>query len=152
MTDKNGNIIRTGDVVEITGAYFKNDNGLYYVERSPGDPTWQGNDLSLRRISKTGKISKAKHNIGFWPISVFVNDHFKRYEAKWWNKEHAKIEVKTITNVTELVDHFRAEANRYEEESNHYAWQWGEDTEYVKQCRFCAEHCRAVANRVAAKA
>ena len=38
MLDKNGIEIKTGDVVEITGAYFKNDNGLYFVERSAGDP------------------------------------------------------------------------------------------------------------------
>lgn len=32
MFDKNGHEIKTGDIVEITGAYFKNDNGLYFVE------------------------------------------------------------------------------------------------------------------------
>ena len=28
MNDKNNRPMKTGDVVEITGAYFKNDNGL----------------------------------------------------------------------------------------------------------------------------
>lgn len=62
MLDKNGVELRTGCVVEITGAYFKNDNGLYFVDRSPGVPSWIGRDYSLKKISKTGKISKAKHN------------------------------------------------------------------------------------------
>lgn len=35
MTDKNNRTMKTGDVVEITGAYFKNDNGLYFVEHTP---------------------------------------------------------------------------------------------------------------------
>ena len=35
MLDKNGIEIKTGDVVEITGAYFKNDNGLYGKSLKP---------------------------------------------------------------------------------------------------------------------
>ena len=54
MLDKNGVEIKTGDIVEISGAYFKNDNGLYFVTHSPGDPTWSGRDYSLKRISKYG--------------------------------------------------------------------------------------------------
>ena len=27
--------MKTGDVVEITGVYFKNDNGLFRIEHSP---------------------------------------------------------------------------------------------------------------------
>ena len=58
MLDKNGIEIKTGDIVEITGAYFKNDNGLYYVEHSAGDPDWSGSDHSLRKISKRGKSAR----------------------------------------------------------------------------------------------
>ena len=57
MIDKNGIEIKTGMIVEITGAYFKNDNALYFVTNSPGDPSWCGSDHSLKRISKAGKIS-----------------------------------------------------------------------------------------------
>ena len=49
MLDKNGVEIRTGCIVEITGAYFKNDNGLYFVQRSPGDPSWSGSDYCLKK-------------------------------------------------------------------------------------------------------
>ena len=34
MLDKNGMEIKTGMVVEIKDAFFKNDNGLYFVEHS----------------------------------------------------------------------------------------------------------------------
>ena len=61
MLDKNGVKMRTGDIVRITDAFFKNDNGLYFIENSPGDPNWCGRDHCLKKISKSGKISKAKH-------------------------------------------------------------------------------------------
>ena len=63
MKDKNGIEIKTGMIVKISGAYFKNDNGLYYVDNSPGDPSWSGRDYSLHKISKAGKISTAKRQI-----------------------------------------------------------------------------------------
>ena len=56
MTDKNGKEIVTGDIVRITGAYFKTDNSLYFVERSPGDLNWNGDIYSLRKIGKKGKV------------------------------------------------------------------------------------------------
>ena len=55
MQDKNGIEIKTGDIVKISGAYFKNDNGLYFVTASPGDPSWCGSSHSLKRISKAGR-------------------------------------------------------------------------------------------------
>lgn len=70
MLDKNGMEIKTGMVVEIKDAFFKNDNGFYFVEHSAGDPDWCGSDHSLRKISKRGKISQAKHNLCFWPIGI----------------------------------------------------------------------------------
>lgn len=74
MTDKNGIEIKTGDIVEITGSYFKTDNGLYFVKCSDGYLDWLGSEYCLRKISKRGKISQAKKNICVWPIAVFVSD------------------------------------------------------------------------------
>ena len=110
MLDKNGIEIKTGDVVEITGAYFKNDNGLYFVEHSAGDPGWCGKDHCLRKISKTGKISTAKYNLCFWPISIATNSWMKRAEAKQWNAEHAEITIRTDIDRTRIAEHFREEA------------------------------------------
>lgn len=91
MLDKNGTEIKTGAIVEISGAYFKNDNGLYFVQASPGDPSWCGRDYSLRRISKAGKISTAKYSLCFWPISVFISNRAKAAEARQWNREGRKM-------------------------------------------------------------
>lgn len=106
MLDKNGMEIKTGDVVEISGAYFKNDNGLYFVAHSPGDPGWSGSDHSLQKISKTGKLSTAKHNLCFWPIMITTNSWAKRAEAKSWNKEHATIEVRTDIDRSQVAGYF----------------------------------------------
>lgn len=81
MLDKNGVEIRTGCIVEITGAYFKNDNGLYFVQRSPGDPSWSGSDYCLKKIGKTGKISKAKYST--WKSYRVTKKAFEKLKAEY---------------------------------------------------------------------
>ena len=93
MKDKNGIEIKKGDIVQITGAYFKNDNGMFRVEHAPGDSNWCGKDYSLRRLNKNGTDSKSKYNITFWPLGVFVNGYEKRLAAKAHNAQYAAIEV-----------------------------------------------------------
>ena len=144
MLDKNGVEIKTGCIVEITGAYFKNDNGLYFVENSPGDPSWCGRDHSLRKIGKTGKISKAKYNICFWPIGVFVSDRFKAAEARKWNAEHAEIEVKALKNMAEVAAHFQAEADALNDRIRWTSWSFGDDHPEVGQLKTLQAHYEAV--------
>lgn len=91
--DKNGNKIKTGDVVRIKGGYFKSDNGLFLVAHSPRDPDWLGKDWGLRRLNKNGTLSKRKHNVAFWPLTVTVSGYKKRIEAMEHNKKYATIEV-----------------------------------------------------------
>lgn len=70
MVDKNGVEMKTGDVVLISGAFFKNDNGLWFIERSPGDPSWCGSSYSLTKLKRNGQPSTAKYNLCSWPIAV----------------------------------------------------------------------------------
>ena len=93
MQDKNGRKIKTGDAVLITGAYFKNDNGLFRVEHSPGDATWCGSDHCLHRLNKNGTLSKGKYSTAFWPLCCFHSNRELRITAKAHNQEHAQIEV-----------------------------------------------------------
>lgn len=93
MKDKNGVEMKKGDVVVISGAYFKNDNGMWVVEHAPGDPDWFGSDYSLRKLNKDGSRSKAKNNICFWPIFITVSSYEKRLAAKAHNAKYAQIEV-----------------------------------------------------------
>jgi hypothetical protein len=152
MIDKNGIEIKTGDVVEITGAFFKNDNGLYFVEHSAGDPDWCGSDHSLRKISKKGKISTAKYNIGFWPIMITTNSWEKRIEARSWNSEHAEIEVKRDIDRSEIAKHFQEEAENMDSEIKRIAWSFGEDNPQVLKNKAIKEHYNSVSNRILAEA
>lgn len=144
MFDMNGIEIKTGMIVEVTGAYFKNDNGLFFVAHSAGDPSWNGRDHSLHKIGKTGKISTAKNNLAFWPLVSFVSSREKTAEAKKWNAEHARIEVKTLANMAEVAAYFTKEAEEAEQNAERSAWHWGEDSEDVKRSRRIAAHYRAV--------
>jgi len=93
MKDRNGKEIKTGDTVEITGAYFKNDNGRFKVVHSAGDPDWLGKEHSLRKLNKNGTESQAKYRIAFWPLTVCVSSYELRCKAKKHNTENAQIEV-----------------------------------------------------------
>lgn len=148
MTDKNGIEIKTGMIVEITGAYFKNDNGFYFVDNSPGDPTWSGRDYSLHKISKRGKISTAKHHVCFWPISVFVSDRVKSAEARCWNKEHATIEVVSIDNMSEVVAYFQAKAEDMDKPIHRASWDFGEQSDIVKRYEAMKAHYEAIARTI----
>lgn len=148
MLDKNGVELQAGMVVEITGAYFKNDNGFWFVENTPGDPTWCGSDCCLKKISKAGKISVAKHNICFWPIGISINDRCKAAEAHRWNEAHAQIEVKKIPNVAEVAAHFRSLADGYKERVLWTERHFGQDHPEVAKLQNLVDHLLAVAGAV----
>lgn len=151
MNDKNNRPMKTGDVVEITGAYFKNDNGLYFVEHTPGDPNWSGRDHCLRRIKRNGELSTAKDNICFWPISVYVNSRDKRAAANQWNQAHAEIEIKTFPNTAHIAKFFAAEANSLDATIKRYTWDFGEDCQTVKDAKETQAFYRSVADGLRAE-
>lgn len=148
MIDKNGTEITTGVIVEITGAYFKNDNGLYFVQSSPGDPHWCGSDHSLKRISKAGKISTAKYSTCFWPIGVFVSDRVKAAQARTWNKDHAEIEVKAVKDLSQVIAYFQEKADNLRAYIQREVWDFGEDAECVQKDRAILAHYEAVVDRL----
>ena len=113
LKDVNGVEMRTGDIVEITGGYYKHDNGLYFVRHSPGDVSWRGSDYSLRRICKNGKLSKAINNINFWPIFVSTNSEYERMKAKEHNEKYAKIEIRKGIEKTYIIEHLQIEVDDY---------------------------------------
>lgn len=125
MKDRNGREIRTGDVVRISNAYFKNDNGLYYVDRSPGDPSWLGNDYSLRKIRRDGTFSVAKYSVAFWPLTAFCSNREKNLMAREWNKEHAEIEIIDTVDRTTIRNHFLEEAEQITQGLERKGWDYG---------------------------
>lgn len=151
MTDKNNRTMKTGDVVEITGAYFKNDNGLYFVEHTPGDPNWSGRDHCLRRIKRNGELSTAKDNICFWPISVYVNSRDKRAAANQWNQEHAEIEIKTFPHTEHIAAYFASEAASLDATIKRYTWDFGEDCQTVKDAKETQAFYRSISDGLRAE-
>ena len=151
MNDKNNRPMKTGDVVEITGAYFKNDNGLYFVEHTPGDPNWSGRDHCLRRIKRNGELSTAKDNICFWPISVYVNSRDKLAAANQWNQAHAEIEIKRFPNTAHIAKFFAAEADSLNATIKRYTWDFGEDNQTVKDAKETQAFYRSVADGLRAE-
>ncbi len=150
MLDKNGIEIKTGDIVEITGAFFKNDNGLYFVEHSAGDADWCGKDHSLRKISKKGKISTARGNVAFWPLMITVSSPWKRAEAHEWNAQHATIEVKTEISRLEVAEHFKEKSSGMDAEIQRLTWNFGEENGCVADAKRIKAHYENVAAAILA--
>lgn len=151
MNDKNNRTMKTGDVVEITGAYFKNDNGLYFVEHTPGDPNWSGRDHCLRRIKRNGELSTAKDNICFWPISAYVNSRDKRTAANQWNQAHAEIEIKTFPHTEHIAAYFADEASSLDATIKRYTWDFGEDNQTVKDAKETQAFYRSISDGLRAE-
>lgn len=116
MIDKNGIELRTGQVVEITGGFFKADNGRHVIVHSPGDAGWFGKDYCLRKVSKKDEFSHAKYATAFWPLSACTNDHFKKIEADAHNAKNAQIEVVGEMANVEIKD----EIADYERQKKHW--------------------------------
>lgn len=132
--DKNGKEVKTGNIVRIEGAYFKNDNGNYFVAYTPGDPAWSGSDYSLRKICKNGKISVAKNNIAFWPLMSCTNNRTENDKADKWNAENATIEIIDSIDNKYVIDYFKGKAADAENEYHYKFLRLGEceETENLK--------------------
>lgn len=151
MQDKNGRTMKTGDIVKIENAYFKNNNGYYYIDRSPGDASWLGYDYSLHKIGKRGKISTAKYHLAFWPLSSYCSDQRKNAEAHEHNKKYATIEVVFDVDRSEVIAHFEQEAQHSEKQAKTWAWRFGEDSETAQKEKNIAAYHRATVERMKAE-
>ncbi len=140
-------VLRTGDIVEIKGAYFKSDNGLWFIRRAPGDADWSGSECSLLRLCKDGKISRRANNRTFWPLICFVNDRDKKAEAKAWNERNATIRVRTDIESKYVADYFREEADKADKTFRYFKMHY-EFGEYASQKKALADFFSRVAERI----
>lgn len=148
MVDKNGIELKTGDVVVVSGAYFKNDNDTYYIAHGPGDPTWCGKDYSLRKVCKNGKLSKT-HKIAFWPLGAFTNDRWKNAVARKHNTEHATIEViNDRVNRSEVATEFSRMSEESAEKARWYGMRFGEEHRDAQLNTLIAGFYAGVADRI----
>lgn len=149
MKDTNGIEMETGMIVEIKDAYFKNDNGLWFIDNTPGDPNWCGDEYSLHKLCKNGKPSTARHKVAFWPLCSFCSDPSRNAAAKEYNEDHAKIIVRTDITTSFLVDYF---AEKAESAQKTLDWErrMGHSPKVLAAEEKCVEHYAAVASKLAA--
>ena len=142
MTDKNGIEIRQGDVVAISEAFVRRHNDVYFVEHSPGDPDWCGDEYCLRKILKDGRLRRTAYGICFWPILNMMNDKEIKQRAKAWNQEHATIEVINdwLPDHTHILEFFRKKEMSFRAEARQMALLYGKSSERVRDSMFCVEH------------
>ena len=93
MLDKNNRELRTGQVVYVSGGYFKSDNGLFRITHSPNDENWSGSDHCLKRVNKKWIDSKAKYSVAFYPLMVTTNNMEQKLIAKEHNKNNSSIKI-----------------------------------------------------------
>lgn len=139
--------MKTGDIVEIKNAYFKNDNGIYFIEHSPGDASWCGSDYGLTKMCKNGKLSTS-NNLAFWPLTSFTNNRQKRLEAKAHNALYATIEIINNINASEIINYFHLKVESLEKAAIRQAWDFGEDSEIVRQTTTIIDHYKNVVERL----
>lgn len=139
---------KTGDIVEISGAFFKCDNGLFVVNRSYENPHYdcEKGEYAFLKISKNGKINKKSCTL--FPLRAFVNDAKKRVAANAWNKENVKIKKASVSDMSEVISHFQEEADNAAARAKNIAWDWGEDAPVVKMEKDAAEFYQGVVNRL----
>lgn len=142
--------LNAGDIVKIENAYFKNDNGLYFVEHCPGDAGWSGKYYSLTKICKNGKISKTKYKTSSWPLFCHTNDVFKKAECNAWNKEHAIIERIDGINTDFIIEHFKNHVDESTEQYRYYLRTYGEKSVCTSLVKECIEHYTAIVKRMTA--
>lgn len=129
-----------GDVVEISGAYFKSDNGLFFVTRI--GETWNGApDVSLHKVGKTGKVIKNGSNS--WPLRSYVSSPEKRHEARKHNRNHAKLTRATVADLGGIAEYFRNKAEQEAEsikrqEANSWTISDAQREEVERLRRVCA--------------
>ena len=132
MTDKNNIEIQTGDICEISGAYFKNDNGFWLVTAREGDPTTIGSGLTLKKIGKTGNLLESGSTVAFWPLASYCSDYRKNAAAKAHNRENAQIERVNTVPTWYAAQYFRKEAEEAAERverMQHSIWSNAADIE-----------------------
>lgn len=140
--------LKTGDIVEIKNAYFKNDNGIYFVDNAPGDSSWSGSDYSLKKMCRNGNLSTATHNIAFWPLSAFTNNKQKNADCHEWNDKNATIEVIYNIDNTQVIEHFKQKAEEMKRYIERQAWDFGENHEVTLQSIEIRNHYLSVVERL----
>lgn len=101
-------------------------------------------------MCKNGKLSTSSNNLAFWPLTSFTNNRQKRLEAKAHNAFYATIEIINNINTSEIINYFHSEVESLEKAAICQAWDFGEDSEIVRQTATIVDHYKNVVERLKA--
>ena len=147
MIDSKNREIKTGDIVQITGGYFKTSNGVFYVSNLDTEKS-----LWLHRIKKNGEICvNSASSVQNWPLTSYCSDRRKNAEAKKHNAENAKIEIVGGVNSFYVAEYFRQKAEQAQESADLQRERFG-DEERAGRLENDAAAYRAVSERLSASA
>ena len=148
LKDVNGVEMRTGDIVEITGGYFKSDNGVFLITASPKDTGWFGSYYAMERVNKNGSISTSKNKNGSWPIGIYINNRFKRLEARAHNEQHAKIKVLHGMRKDGAIKKFEKSISELQELHDYYEEQYTSEYPLTKETAAKIDFLESVVERI----
>lgn len=147
MFDSKNREIRTGDIVQVSGGYFKTSNGLFFVSNLDTEKS-----LWLHRLKKNGEICvSSASSTQNWPLKSYCSDSRKNAEAKKHNAEHAQIEIVDNVNTYHVAEHFRKKADDAKERAENARMGFG-DEERAKILTQEEKAYRAICERLSASA
>ena len=106
MLDKNSENIQIGDIVKIEKSPIKSDNGLYVVVQDGTSKLYRDTvGLTMYKVVRIRNggysLSKAKYNIGFFPLTNFSNKY--KYSREEMDAATIEIIVKAKSDAFKIV-------------------------------------------------
>ncbi len=149
MNDTNGREIKTGDFITISGAYFKNSNGLFLVEHANDAPGYETGNVWLHKCKKSGELclDRAGTTLGL-PMSYYCSDGKKNRAAREHDRANLRYEITEGVPTWHAAEHFKKTAAEYADRAENQRRLWGENSEDAKKTQNSADFYAAVATRL----
>lgn len=148
MLDTNNKEIRTGDFVKVSGAYFKNSNGLYLVTSASDAPDYCGDSVYMHKVKKNGEM--CLNGSTSLPMGYYCSDREKNRAAREHDSENLKYEVTDGIPTYHAAEHFKKKAAEYADRAENNRRR-GWEGEAEKMSRW-VDYYSAVADRLSATA
>ena len=131
MYDSNNREIRTGDFVTVSGAYFKNNNGLWLVTEASDAPDYMGDSVYLHKVKKSGELCvESAGNSMSLPLHYYCSDWKKNAAAKEHDAVNLRYEVTEGVNTHYAAEYYRNKIENFEKRIPQYkcsSVQWQKD-------------------------
>lgn len=141
-------MLKAGDFIRISGAYFTKNNGLYLVTDGAASPRYWGNSVYLKKVKKSGEL--CLNGELSLPLGYYCSDSRKNYEARQHDAENLKIEFVDGVPTYYAAEWFRERAAEYAERIEMATRRGdGHTAQTLEESR---AHCAAAADRMSATA